>query len=352
MRLEFINRVYEGEILGKNIFTNDGGILLRAGVKLTDHYINKLKQLGVLYLYIKDEQLEDVDVEDIHFAKIKQVAMKSINNIIKNIHQCNYKKTKDSLNVIENLIDYIIEEGDVNKSLYDIKTYDNYTYVHCVDTGIMSGFLGLSLNFREYDLKELGKGAILHDIGKTQVPLKILNKNGPLNDEEFAEIKKHPIYGKNILKKNFSISDVVLNVVEQHHERVDGTGYPYGLKGNSISKHGKVACICDVYDALSSDRCYRKKIKPNEVYEFILGQSEKMFDCDIVQKFKETFSIFPLGCCVKLSNGIEGYVVKQNKGFPDRPIIRVIYNFKTKESISFYEINLLKNLDVTITSVV
>ncbi|KEI06445.1 HD family phosphohydrolase [Clostridium sp. K25] len=352
MRLEFINRVYEGEILGKNIFTNDGGILLRAGVKLTDHYINKLKQLGVLYLYIKDEQLEDVDVEDIHFAKIKQVAMKSINNIIKNIHQCNYKKTKDSLNVIENLIDYIIEDGDVNKSLYDIKTYDNYTYVHCVDTGIMSGFLGLSLNFREYDLKELGKGAILHDIGKTQVPLKILNKNGPLNDEEFAEIKKHPIYGKNILKKNFSISDVVLNVVEQHHERVDGTGYPYGLKGNSISKHGKVACICDVYDALSSDRCYRKKIKPNEVYEFILGQSEKMFDCDIVQKFKETFSIFPLGCCVKLSNGIEGYVVKQNKGFPDRPIIRVIYNFKTKESISFYEINLLKNLDVTITSVV
>src|SRR3712207_2815538 len=158
MRLEFINRVYEGEILGKNIFTNDGGILLRAGVKLTDHYISKLKQLGVLYLYIKDEQLEDVDVEDIHFAKIKQAAMKSMNNIIKNIHQCNYKKTKDSLNVIENLIDYIIEDGDVNKSLYDIKTYDNYTYVHCVDTGIMSGFLGLSLNFREYDLKELGKG--------------------------------------------------------------------------------------------------------------------------------------------------------------------------------------------------
>ncbi|MCD3216022.1 HD-GYP domain-containing protein [Clostridium botulinum C] len=352
MRLEFINRVYEGEILGKNIFTNDGGILLRAGVKLTDHYISKLKQLGVLYLYIKDEQLEDINVEDIRFVKIKQVAMKSMNNIVKHINQCNYKKTKDSLTIIENLMDYIIEDGDINKSLYDIKTYDNYTYVHCLDTGIMSGFLGLSLNFREYDLKELGKGAILHDIGKTQVPLKILNKNGPLSDEEFAEIKKHPIYGKNILKKFFSISDIVLNVVEQHHERVDGTGYPYGLRGNSISKHGKVACICDVYDALSNDRCYRKKIKPNEVYEFILGQSEKMFDCDIIQKFKETFSIFPLGCCVKLSNGIEGYVVKQNKGFPDRPIIRVIYNFKTKESISFYEINLLKNLDVTITSVV
>ncbi|KGM93785.1 HD-GYP domain-containing protein [Clostridium botulinum] len=352
MRLEFINRVNEGEILGKNIFTNDGGILLRAGIKLTDHYINKLKQLGVLYLYIQDEKLEDVDVEDSRLVKIKQVAMKSMNDIVKNIHQCNYKKTKDSLTIIEDLIDYIIEDGDVNKSLYDIKTYDNYTYVHCVDTGIMAGFLGLSLNFHEYDLKELGKGAILHDIGKTQVPLKILNKNGPLSDEEFAEIKNHPIYGKNILKKNFNISDIVLNVVEQHHERVDGTGYPYGLSENSISRHGKVACICDVYDALSSDRCYRKKIKPNEVYEFILGQSGKMFDCDIIRKFKDTFAIFPLGCCVKLSNGVEGYVVKQNKGFPDRPIIRVIYNSKTKDTIPFYEINLLKSLDITITSVV
>lgn len=352
MRLEFINRVSEGEILAKNIFSHGGGILLRAGIKLTNHYIKKLEQLGVLYLYVEDEQLQDIKVEDNRLVKMKRVAMKSMSEIVKSIYQCNYKKTKQSLNIIEDLMEYIIEDGDINKSLNDIKTYDNYTYVHCIDTGIMASFLGLSLKFSGYELKELGKGAVLHDVGKTKVPIKILNKKGSLTDEEFMEIQKHPIYGRNILQKNFNISDIVLSVVEQHHERVDGTGYPYGLKGNSISKYGKIACICDVYDALSSDRCYRKKINPNEVYEFILSQSGKMFDGGIIQKFKDTFAIYPLGCCVRLSNGIEGYVVKQNKGFPDRPIIRVIYDVVTKESVPFYEVDLLKNLQATIVSVV
>lgn len=352
MRLEFINRVKENDILGKNIFTNDGGILLRAGVKLTNQYIKKLTELGVLYLYIEDDNLEDIQIEDKHLQEMKQVTIKRMNEIVNSVHQCGYKKAKDSLKVIENLMEYIICDGDVNKSLYDIKTYDNYTYVHCVDTGIMSGFLGLSLNLNEYELKELGKGAILHDIGKTKISNKIINKKGSLTEKEFREIKKHPIYGKNILKKCFAISDIILDVVEQHHERVDGTGYPYGLKGNCITKYGKIACICDVYDALSSDRSYRKKAAPNEAYEFILSQSGRMFDPDIVKKFKDTFAIYPLGCCVLLSDGTEGYVVKQNKGFPDRPIIRVIYDVATKNPIPYYEIDLLKKLDVTIISVV
>ncbi len=352
MRLEFINRVKENDILGKNIFTNDGGILLRAGVKLTTQYIKKLIELGVLYLYIEDDNLEDIKVEDERLQEIKQVAIKRMSEIVNNIHQCSNKKAKDSLKIMDDLMEYIICDADVNKSLYDIKTYDNYTYVHCVDTGIMAGFLGLSLNLKEYELKELGKGAILHDIGKTKIPNKIINKKGSLNEEEFKEIKKHPIYGKNILKKCFAISDIVLDVVAQHHERVDGKGYPYGLKGRCITKYGKIACICDVYDALSSDRSYRKKVPPNEAYEFILGQSGRMFDKNIIKKFKETFAIYPLGCCVMLSDGTEGYVVRQNKGFPDRPVIRVIYNVLTKKPIPYYEIDLLKKLDITIISVV
>lgn len=352
MRLEFINRVRENDILGKNIFTNDGGILLRAGVKLTNQYIKKLTELGVLYLYIEDDNLEDIQVEDKHLQEIKQVTIKRMNEILNNVHQCRNKKAKDSLKVIDNLMEYIICDGDINKSLYDIKTYDNYTYVHCVDTAIMSGFLGLNLNLKEYELKELGKGSILHDIGKTKISSEIINKKGSLTEEEFREIKMHPIYGKNILKKCFAISDIILDVVEQHHERIDGTGYPYGLKGNSITKYGKIACICDVYDALSSDRSYRKKAAPNDAYEFILSQGGSMFDINIVNTFKETFAIYPLGCCVVLSDGTEGYIVRQNKGFPDRPVIRVIYDVLTKKPIPYYEIDLLKKLDVTITSVV
>lgn len=351
MRLEFINRVRENDILGKSILTNDGSVLLRAGIELTNQYIKKLKELGVVYLYIEDERLEDVEVEDERLSKLKQLTMKNMDKVIKNLNNANRKEAKDSLMIVENLIEYIIDSGDINRSLYDIKTYDNYTFVHCIDTGIMSAFLGEALGFKDDELKELGKGAILHDIGKTKISSKIINKKGRLTEEEFLEIKNHPIYGREILHKNMYISDIVLKAVEQHHERVNGSGYPYGLCGNQISKFGKAVCICDVYDAVSNDRSYRKKFSPNDAYELILAGSGTMFDEDMVIKFKDTFAIYPLGCCVRLSNNVEGYVIRQNIGFPDRPVIRVLYDAETKMPIHFYEVDLLERLDIVIESI-
>lgn len=352
MRLEFIGRVEENSILGKSILTYDGSVLLRAGVALTSQYINKLQKLGVYYVYIEDERLDDVDVEDERLLELKQMAMKSMNSVFKNINNSNSKQASESLAVVEDLIEYVIECGDVSKSLCDIKTYDNYTYVHSLDTGIMTTFLGESLGFNQNELIELGKGGILHDIGKTKISSSIINKKGKLTEEEYLEIKKHPKYGRDILSKNMSISEIVLKAVIQHHERINGSGYPYGLSGNEISKYGKVVGICDVYEAVSNDRIYRKKFTPNDAYELILGGSGTMFDEEMVRKFKETFAIYPLGCCVRLSNGVEGYVVSHNKNFPDRPVIRVIYDPITKAPIPFYELDLVKKLDVTIVSVV
>lgn len=352
MRLEFINRVKENEVLGKNILTNEGQILLRAGVRLSSSYINKLKDLGVLYIYVEDERLDDVQVEDERLAELKQTTMRSMSHVMRNVHNCNGKQLKESLGNVREMIDYIIDVGDVNKSLYDIKTYDNYTYMHSLDTCIMSTFLGINSKIDEWGLKDLGIGAILHDIGKADVPIKILNKEGRLTDEEFNEIKKHPVYGVNMLKKNFAVPSTVIKVVEQHHERVDGRGYPYGLTGKQISKYAKIVSICDVYDAVTNDRCYRKKFSPNDAYELILSGSGTSFDEEVVKDFRNTFSIYPLGCCVRLSNGEEGYVINQNKGFPDRPVIRMLYDKDTKNPISFYEIDLLENPSVVIEEVV
>ncbi|MBE6067081.1 MAG: HD-GYP domain-containing protein [Clostridium lundense] len=352
MRLEFINRVKEQEVLGKSILSSDGKILLRAGMKLTDSYIKKLRELGVFYIYVEDERLDDVQVEDEHLSELKQITMKTMGSLIKNVNNVNKKELKECLNVVENLIEYIIDLGDVNKSLNDIKTFDNYTYVHSLDTCIMTSFLGLNSGFNEASLKDLGIGAILHDVGKTKISSKILNKEGKLTDEEFKEIKKHPVYGAEILKKNISIPDSIVHMVEQHHERVDGKGYPYGLSGNGISKSAKVICICDVYDAISNDRCYRRKFSPNDSYELILSGAGTSFDMNVVQKFKDTFAIYPLGCRVRISNGEEGYVIRQNKGFPDRPVLRMFYDAEQKSPIPFYEIDLLKNPSLVVEMVI
>jgi putative nucleotidyltransferase with HDIG domain len=352
MRLEFINRVLENDVLGKSILTNDGKVLLRAGIKITENYIQKLKELGVFYVYIEDDRLSDVYVEDERLNELKKNTIKNMSIIMKNINNGNKSVIRESLSRVEELIEYIIEEGDVSKSLYDVKTHDNYTFLHCIDTGIMSAFLGLSMKLKENKLKELGIGAILHDIGKTNIDTKIINKNGILSEEEYIEMKKHPIYGVEILKKIVYIPDASIEAVEQHHERVDGNGYPYGLKGNSICKFAKIVSICDMYDAVSNDRSYRKKFSPNDAYELVLASSGSAFDENIVKKFKEVFSVYPLGCCIRLSNGIEGYVIRQNTNFPDRPIIRVLYDKDTHRPISFYEIDLLQNPSVTITAII
>jgi putative nucleotidyltransferase with HDIG domain len=352
MRLEFINRVSENDVLGKSILTNDGKVLLRAGIKITESYIQKLKELGVFYVYIEDDRLSDVYVEDERLNELKKNTIKNMSIIMKNINNGNKSVIRESLCRVEELIEYIIEEGDVSKSLYDVKTHDNYTFLHCIDTGIMSAFLGLSMKLKENKLKELGIGAILHDIGKTNIDSKIINKNGILSEEEYVEMKKHPIYGVEILKKIVYIPETSIEAVEQHHERVDGNGYPYGLKGNSICKFAKIVSICDMYDAVSNDRSYRKKFSPNDAYELVLASSGSAFDENIVKKFKEVFSVYPLGCCIRLSNGVEGYVIRQNTNFPDRPIIRVLYDKDTHRPISFYEIDLLQNPSVTITAII
>ncbi|WP_026882716.1 HD-GYP domain-containing protein [Clostridium akagii] len=352
MRLEFMDNVKENDVLGKNIYTNEGAILLRVGIKLNSIFIQRLKEIGVSYVYIEDDRFEDVVTHDEKLVELKSLTMKNMSQITKNI--CNNDKTsiRQSVKVLEELIDYIVETGDVNNCLFDIKTYDNYTYLHCIDTCVMSTFLGLNMNFNSSELRELGTGAILHDIGKTKVPYSIINKEGALTDAEYRIIRKHPIYGKEILEKNYTISDNTIKVVSEHHERFDGKGYPYGLSGNSISKFGRVACVCDVYAAVASNRSYRKRFKPNDAYELILAGSGSMFDSNIVNKFKNTFSVYPLGSHVILSNKVEGYVVRQNSGFPDRPIIRVLNAMSIERSERFYEIDLIYNVNITIEDVV
>ncbi|MDD3223725.1 MAG: HD-GYP domain-containing protein [Clostridium sp.] len=352
MRLEFIDNVREEEILGRNIYTNEGGILLRSGIKLTDTYIKNLKKIGVQYLYIEDSRLNDIDYIDEEFVRLKRNTLKNISKIFKSVCTQNKADTSKSIDIMNELIEYVIEKKDIGSTVLDIKTYDNGTYLHCINTGIFSVFLASNLNFNRNNLMEIGIGSILHDVGKLKIPHSIICKKGALTEDEYNEVKKHPIYGEELLRENYLISDNAIKSVIEHHEKFNGSGYPYGLKGNSISKFGKVVSICDVFDAISTDRSYREKFSPSDAYELILSESGAAFDEKIVNVFKNTFSVYPLGCCVKLSNGIEAYVIRQNKGFPDKPIVRVLYDSKTKEPIDFYEIDLIKRLDIAIVDVV
>ncbi|EYE88983.1 HD family phosphohydrolase [Fervidicella metallireducens AeB] len=352
MRLISMNKAKNGDILGQSILGVDGCILLREGVALTDNYIKKLKQLGVLYIYIKDNNLDDIEPEDPKFVEVKSQAVKSLSNVMAKLQYSNTLEIKNTIAAIKEIIEYLIENKGINSTyLLELKTFDNYTYVHSLNTSVLALFYGVQLSFSKPMLMDLGLGALLHDIGKTKIPVDILNKKGRLTDEEFAIMKKHSEYGYELIKDMAGVNQRVKDIILEHHERIDGGGYPRGLKGEKISKYARIVCISDVYDAIISDRVYRKGFPANEAYEFILGGSGTYFDFELVNIFKNNFSIYPLGSCVKLSNNFEGFVVKHNKGFPDKPVVRIIYDDKGNV-ITPVEVNLVEKLDIRIETII
>lgn len=353
MKLIGVMKAEPGDVLGEAIFTMDGSMMLNQGVVLTTRYIEKLMNLGIGTIYIEDDMLEDIKPQDPEFVKIKSNVVKLLSkSFIKLEYKDSKPKLDSTVHTITDIVEYLFQHKDINAvHLTEIKTYDNYTYVHCLNTCVIALFFGMQMSMPRTKLIDLGMGAILHDVGKTKISKSILNKPSRLTEAEFEIMKQHSKLGYNIVHELKYVSDRSKRMILEHHERVDGSGYPKGLTGEKISEFGKIAAISDVYDAIVSDRNYRKGIKGNEAYEYILGGAGTLFDWELVNIFKNNFSIYPLGSCVKLSNGQEAFIFKENKGFPDRPIVRVLYDM-CRNKVYPYDINLLTKYDLCIDNIV
>lgn len=327
MRLVNMRYVEEGSILARPVINSFGMVLLQTGVRLTSSYIERLKTLGYDVLFIQDDRLDDVEIHIAITTQTREVAYKSIELISKYIERDSKGSIPmDSIRMtIQQMINDLLFSSDIIGNLSEIQGYDDYTFHHSVNTTIISLILGMASGYSEQKLMELGMGVLMHDIGKIKVPEEILNKKMPLTEAEFGEIKQHPTYGFDILRKNNDLSLLSAHVAFQHQEKWDGSGYPRGLKGNAIHEYGRLAAVADVYEALTSKRVYRNAIEPNEAFEYIISQGNTHFDPKIVEVFKKNIAIYPSGSGVLLSNGQRGNVVKQNPAFPNRPFVRVFY---------------------------
>ncbi|CAM3802767.1 HD-GYP domain, c-di-GMP phosphodiesterase class II (Or its inactivated variant) [Hathewaya histolytica] len=352
MKLVSVNDLKGSEVLWKHILDYEGKILLSAGTVLNEDHINKLKHNGIYA--IKVEENCDFNFKwkfkDDYMKTLKTSVIKNMPILFDNLVAGNYDDSHKYIEDVYSIVDHIMNQGTVNTNLFDLKHYDDYTYVHCVDTCIMATFLGYTMNLNKSNLRHLAVAAILHDIGKTKVPSSIINKKGRLTNNEFEIIKKHSLYGIQILNSIKKFHPIVIRAVAEHHEKFDGTGYPFGIKGYRISKFARIISICDVFTAVSANRSYRERFNPTDAYELILSSSGTAFDPILVKHFRDTFYIYPLGCRLKLSNGLEGIVIKQNKSFPDRPIVRIIspgYNIYSNS----FDMDLLKETAITVVQV-
>jgi HD-GYP domain-containing protein (c-di-GMP phosphodiesterase class II) len=204
---------------------------------------------------------------------------------------------------------------------------------------------GRQFGMKRFDLIKLVVGSLLHDIGKTEIPQKILNKPQELTKQELIEIKKHSVLGYKLLinsKVKKKIDPCSANIVLNHHERINGSGYPRGLKGNDLSDMDMLCGIADVYNAMTTNRVYRKAVPHNEVYEMLMGSAGINFSYKVICSFLKCITPYPEGSLVKLNNGQKACVIKNNSSMPFSPVVCII---STSE-----ELDLGNELNITISS--
>lgn len=344
-----------GDRLGKPVYTESGQVLVGTDVELTAGMIKRLQELGVRTVYVSDPRTDDIVAEDSVSDETRQRATQIVYNAFSRMIEAKKWNRTFSLSKLgtefrkafEDILRDLQSKPQLMIHLSGIYTASNYLYTHSVNVGIYSAALGMAAGLNRNQLIELGIGAMLHDIGKTLISPEILEKPDKLTREEYEEIKKHTIFGYDILREQPDIPLLSAHCALQHHERIDGSGYPRGLKENEIHHYGKIVGLVDAYDALATNRVYRKAYLPHEALDVIFASSDK-YDIELMTTFRNHLVIYPVGMMVTLTTGETGIVVDVNSKHPHRPIIRILKNPKG-ESIKPYEVDLSSHLSIMIT---
>lgn len=359
MRFVPVTGLMAGMVCGKNLYDVNHKLLLRQGSMIREMYIERIKALGYQGVYIDDDISKDIIVKDIISDELRMSAIKAIKDICIYAEKKEHRrgsfeaKVANTKLLVSNIVEQILENKNAMINLIDLKVYDDYTFFHSVNVAVLSVLLGVEYGMSKSDLINVGLASILHDIGKIFVDKKILNKKEKLTMEELASIKEHAAYGYNYLKESYEMPASVYVAVLQHHERYDGTGYPMGKAGEDISIIGRIICISDVYDALSSERPYREALLPSEAMEYIMANGGIMFDLKLTRIFARKVAPFPIGTYVKLSNNLSGIVADNYEDACMRPKIKIILGSEG-ESIEPYMMDLRSDRalrSVTITGI-
>ena len=244
--------------------------------------------------------------------------------------------------LVEDMSNSVMRQPHALISLSRLKTADEYTYMHSVAVCALMIALARQLHLEEDMVREAGFAGLLHDIGKMGIPMEVLNKPGKLTDSEFAIVKSHPSVGANILRESYNVSPLVLDVCLHHHEKVDGTGYPYGFTGETLSLFAKMGAVCDVYDAITSNRPYKKGWAPADSIRKMAEWSKSHFDETIFQAFVKTVGIYPTGSLVRLESGRLAVVIEQHETSLLSPRVKVFFSTKIKMPIAQEILDLAK----------
>ena len=244
--------------------------------------------------------------------------------------------------VVENLIQSVLRNPGALSCLGRMRQKDHYTFEHSINVSVLLVNFCHHLGMDRRTLRDAAIGGLLHDVGKVHTPDALLNKVEPLSDAEFVQIRAHVDQGVDMVGSIAGISDLSLTIVAQHHEHMDGGGYPAGLKGAQIAQLGQMAAIVDVYEALTSARSYRAAMEPAQALQRIFGWSKQQFNKDLVQRFIQCVGIYPVGTLVLLDSGMLALVVQANPAQLLRPTVRLLLDSRRDLPIPPRDLDLAK----------
>jgi HD-GYP domain-containing protein (c-di-GMP phosphodiesterase class II) len=274
-----------------------------------------------------------IDVELQRAAKICHQSKQAVVSMFQEARMGNTVDAAGAKQMVEEITDSVSRNPGALISLARLKTADDYTYMHSVAVCAMMVALAKQLGMDEEQSRLAGLAGLMHDLGKAMMPMDVLNKPGKLTDAEFSIIKTHPQEGYRLLKPGKDVDPVVLDVCLHHHEKMDGSGYPEGLKGDQISLFAKMGAVCDVYDAITSNRPYKTGWDPAESLRKMAEWANGHFDGKVFQAFVKSLGIYPIGSLVQLSSGRLGVVVEQTSKSLTTPVVKVFFSTKSNMRI-------------------
>ncbi|WP_242833903.1 HD-GYP domain-containing protein [Desulfosporosinus sp. OT] len=314
-----------GEPSAIDLFDNQGILLLSKGKPITQN-IRELLQRRQLYTLKYDLEKSHAPQKTHKFSNSEyQDIIGYIREIFEDTCLFSVGRLKETYAMVDRIINELERASQVYIDLNEFRIFDNYTYIHSINVAIIAALIGSQMGYNGQILRDLTVGAIFHDIGKSTIPLKILNKPAALTEGEFEIMKSHPVIGEEMLKFS-GLPSEALSIVRHHHERWNGKGYPDGLRQRAININAQIVAVADVFDALVADRPYRKGLPPYHALEIIIAGSGKEFNEDIVKSFRQCLILYPQRSVVTLNTGEIGTVIAIHQNYPSRPLIRILFD--------------------------
>ncbi len=297
--------------------------LLHVGGFKGQDFADALEKRGVKKIRAVAAEDEDDDQQP---RKVYRKALKVVDQIFQDVRMGEIPSSSEAINVVKSMAQMTINEPHAMLALSMLKDYDNYTFTHSVNVSVIALAVGRACKVSDEQLRTLGLGGLLHDLGKLRIDVNIITKPGRLTDSEFESIKRHPDFGADIIREMEDVTSEVMQIVLGHHLRYDRSGYPSDTAGNIVSPLVEMAAIADAYDAMTTLRSYQRPFTPRNAIARLKEISGTSLHPEYVQHFVESLGPYPVGSLVRLDNNEIGLVTKVDIKDPSLADIKILFD--------------------------